>query len=231
MNELLNESDKSLFQLLINNLDDIATELNKSTISPKLKKALKEGFEFRKTLTSETDRGCALITGSYLDFRLQILLKNYFVNDKSITDTIFSNSGSLGTFSSRIDMAYLLGLISKNMHRDLHLIRKIRNDFGHDPSPISFETTSIKNRCLELKHNLLDIKTSPRGHFIRVVCTLLGRIEAISDEITNIKPMSDTKIDTETKSLNTELTVTMLYSALVESEMNLNSNINDESIP
>jgi len=57
----------------------------------------------------------------------------------------------LGTFSARIDAAYCLGLLSKDENRDLHLIRKIRNDFAHKLIDMSFESQEIASRCRELK--------------------------------------------------------------------------------
>jgi len=91
---------------------------------------LDQVIRFRLSLEVETDRGCALMAGAYLDSELKKLLKNHLVSNEKIQDELFELSRPLGTFSSRIDPAYLLGLIGPQAHRDLHLIRKIRNDFG-----------------------------------------------------------------------------------------------------
>ena len=68
-------------------------------------------FEFRKTLTPETDRGCALMAAAYLDDRLGALLRAVFV-DSDIAGELLEQSKPLGTFSSRIDAVFLLGLLS-----------------------------------------------------------------------------------------------------------------------
>jgi hypothetical protein len=66
--------------------------------------------EFRSTLTDETDRGCALMAAAYLDDRLAELLKAYFVDDLPVAKKVLDLERPLGTFSARIDVAYLLGL-------------------------------------------------------------------------------------------------------------------------
>jgi len=60
------------------------------------------------------------------------------------------NRGPIGTFESRIDMAFMLGLISENERRILNLIRKIRNEFSHSAEHIDFESSRVKDMCLSL---------------------------------------------------------------------------------
>lgn len=79
-------------------------------------------MQFRSSLSPETDRGCALMAASFLDSELGDLLRSYVVDDRSVADEVFGQAKPLGTFSSRIDAAYLLGLISANARRDLHLL-------------------------------------------------------------------------------------------------------------
>lgn len=179
---------------------------------------MKEGFikdynivmEIRNSLNDETDRGCVLISASFLDNQLENLLSSYLIEDTTVSDNVFSNSGSLGTFSSRIDMCYLLGLISKKMYRDLHLIRKIRNEFGHSYVPISFESSAIKNRCLELYHNNLALEVAPRAHFIRVVCVIVGIINGTKIGIKHINLKADIEITEEGKETQNKLVKSIL---------------------
>ena len=203
----------------------IAEEIKESVIDdfPKdIQEYLKTGFQqvtqeamrFRSTLTNETDRGCALISASFLDYRLEKLIRSYLINDEKILDNMFSYSGALGTFSSRIDMAYLLGLIGKKVNRDLHIIRKIRNEFGHNPEPISFETQSVQNRCLELYNNYFNYKVSPRQNFIRVVCGIFGCIEGKIVNIKRITTEKDIEIDEEMKEVNTQFAELILNNVL-----------------
>lgn len=71
-----------------------------------------------------------------------------------ISGRIFGGNGPLSTISSRIDLAYALGLLSKEMRRDLHLVRKIRNDFAHTSEKINFESERVVNLCKLLKPDM-----------------------------------------------------------------------------
>jgi len=67
-------------------------------------------------------------------------------SDKKVADRFFKGMGPLSSFSARIDMAYLLGLLGDD-HRyymSFHSIRKIRNLFAHTLAPIDFSSSEIK---------------------------------------------------------------------------------------
>lgn len=98
----------------------------------------------------ESDRGAVLICAAWLDDALALLLRNRLVDDTATVDKLFGFDQPLGTFSSKITMAYCLGLIDEQMRKDLDTIRGIRNDFGHVRKPLSFEDQSIKDRCNNL---------------------------------------------------------------------------------
>jgi len=140
---------------------------------------LDEVLAFRHELTSESDRGCALMAAAYLDDQLGLLLKSRFVDDSKVSKELFDHIAPLGTFSARVDMAYMLGLLSSTARRDLHLIRKIRNSFGHTAAPMTFEQPSIAARCRELNHHALNAKgDSPRAIFVQAVLGITGVIHA-----------------------------------------------------
>jgi DNA-binding MltR family transcriptional regulator len=120
-------------------------------------------------MVRESERGCALAGASFLEEELASLLKGYFVNNKKYVDEIFSPSGPLDSFSSRINMSYCLGLISNVARKDLNLIRKIRNRFAHSAENVSFEDTDIKAHCDKLYHDVYKEKLTPRWKYIRVV--------------------------------------------------------------
>jgi len=139
----------------------------------------REVFEFRASLNAETDRGCALMVASFLDHKLQKLLEAMFVDDAKIVSELFSHSGPLGTFSSRIDTAYALGLIGPNVQRDIHLIRKIRNEFGHSHQTLTLNDERIRSRCSELFHfNYIEATTAPRKMFVKTTMSILAVINS-----------------------------------------------------
>jgi DNA-binding MltR family transcriptional regulator len=170
-----------------------------------MKKQLSEFFkfdevvEFRNTLDEETDRGVALMAASFLEGELEDLLREYFVQDKVVINEIFSFNGPCGTFSSKINLTYALGLIGKQARRDLHLIRKIRNEFGHTATPLTFQDHKISNRCNELYYDALDFDVTPRTKFTRVAVGILAFIHAAFFTMQKCEAAKDYELSDEVK--------------------------------
>ena len=134
-------------------------------------------MDFRHSLRKETDRGCALMAGEFLSNELAALLKRRFVHDAKACDAVLEDAnGPLASFSSRIEFAYLLGLIGPDARRELHLVRRIRNDFAHDYKPLDFSAEGIANRCRELRAHTLVPDERPRANFTRSVMGLLAAV-------------------------------------------------------
>jgi len=142
---------------------------------------------FRKVLTTESDRGCALFAAAYLDTSLSNLLYLSFVENQKIENELFEGTAPLSSFSSRIRLAYYLGKISAECRRDLDTIRGIRNDFAHDVRLISFETQSIADRCRNLGFSYHEKDVRPRGHFTAASCGILAIVQATA--LKSIAPM------------------------------------------
>ena len=155
-------------------------------IEQKLRDSFPSVIRFRETLTPESDRGCALIAVAYLDESMYRLLRECLVSDDKVARAFMRPDGPLGSFSSRIDCAYLLGRISPTIHRELHLIRKIRNDFGHNSEPITFEYPPVASRCSELQYSGRTSESTNRGHFTSSVCGCLAAIHV--SEISTEQP-------------------------------------------
>lgn len=135
-----------------------------------------ETLVFRKALTVESDRGCALFAAAYLDKALSDLLYLSLVENKKIESELFEGTAPLATFSSRIKLAYYLGKISAGSRSDLDTIRNIRNAFAHKIDLISFDTQSIADRCRNLGFSYHDSNAKPREHFTAAVTGLLGML-------------------------------------------------------
>lgn len=76
-------------------------------------------------------RSSIITATALIDSMLGKVLEKFLIEDADI-DELFSHQGCLGTFSSKIKIAYALGLISKELHDDMNLYRKIRNKCAHD---------------------------------------------------------------------------------------------------
>ncbi|MEH2209185.1 MltR family transcriptional regulator [Nostoc sp.] len=155
--------------------------------------------QFRQALTSESDRGCALFAAAYLDVCLSDLLYVSLVENKNIDKDLFEGTAPLSNFSSRIKLAYYLGLISRNSRRDLDIVRGIRNDFAHRPEIISFETQSIRDRCNNLSFSYHEKDAEPRSHFTAAVMTVLGHIHIATLTTTPHTEKTDDTLSEEDK--------------------------------
>ncbi len=136
--------------------------------------------ELQQTLSGESDRGCTLMAAAFLDSALGILLRAILLNRPQILDELLQGTGPLATFSSRIEIAYVLGLIGPEVRRDLHMIRRIRNEFAHCAQGITFEHGPIASRCRELCYarTIFEADQSSRGKFVRAVMSIAGYITA-----------------------------------------------------
>lgn len=153
--------ENSDFDSMIDALTAIFTGKHESTAR------YNEILDLKKGLASETDRGCGLMVGAYLDELTKEFLAALFVNDKEAQKEFLRPDGPLGTFSSRIDLCYLLGQISALERRELHLLRKIRNEFAHSATSKDFSDMRILQRIKELKCTGLEDKADPRHRLVR----------------------------------------------------------------
>jgi DNA-binding MltR family transcriptional regulator len=102
-------------------------------------------------VAKETDRAAVILTASLFDNALTQLLRITLVVSPSSSDELLDGANApLGTFSAKINICYRIGLISKKMARDLHLIRSIRNQFAHNVSGCSFNESGVRDRILEI---------------------------------------------------------------------------------
>lgn len=115
---------------------------------------------FHDRLSDESERGTAIVAAALMDDALQNLLQAKLVPSCERNDELFSGAyAPLSNFSAKIDFAYRVGLIGLEMRGSLHLIRKIRNEFAHSSTDITFEYRPVYSRIRELfklNQNLLD---------------------------------------------------------------------------
>jgi hypothetical protein len=158
---------------------------------------------FDSEFTKESDRAAVILSASILDNALLSLLEIYLSAVNGSEDRLLKGQNApLSDFSSRIDMTNRLGLISNKFCRDLHLIRKIRNEFAHNIEGCTFEKSSTKSRILALikssdfiEYNK-DIRENfprgPRGDFQNIVSVMLW---IIHDKIEEIVPIEEGELE------------------------------------
>jgi len=150
--------------------------------------------------SQESDRAAAIVAGAMLDDALLKLLKARLVvpdnEERSILDGV---NAPLGTFSARIDGALQLGLVSTYLARDLHLIRKIRNAFAHEPLETTFDTQRIADLVSAVEagsdYNTRHPETrqamgpaSKKGDFLGIVGWILYTIHSDAETIERVEP-------------------------------------------
>ena len=111
-------------------------------------------LRLKAELKSESPRGVVLVSATMLEEALRELLIARLVPNASSSDTLFDGpTAPFGSFSAKIDGAYRLGLVSDRFCRDLHIIRRIRNDVAHKPQGFTFDDTSLRERVLALSQS------------------------------------------------------------------------------
>jgi hypothetical protein len=95
-------------------------------------------------LKKESDRAAAVLAASFLETQLETLLKKVLINHKD-RDLMFGAFAPLGSFSAKISVAFLIGLIPEDIYKDLNVIRKIRNEFAHKYDTLAFDLSPVKD--------------------------------------------------------------------------------------
>ena len=103
--------------------------------------------QFLKEYQGESDRGAALVGAAQVDKQLADLLRSFLLPIRQTNELLEGNNAPLGTFSARITAAYCLGLITDLEHNELHLIRKVRNEFAHHTHGLTFESEKVASLC------------------------------------------------------------------------------------
>jgi hypothetical protein len=155
--------------------------------------AIARGQPFVLALIDESDRGCAIVGASFVEDRLEALLRAVCRSDEeSITqavDPLFDSYGPFATFSGKIQAAFALRLIDRRLKGQLDLIRRMRNNFAHDQGPLSFEVGPCRDRLRALIETVVEevrqgsgsVPPFPdvggRAAFMFVVSGIIGQLE------------------------------------------------------
>lgn len=145
-------------------------------VAERIEEQFEEILSFRRAISSESDRGCVLFAASYLDASLSKLLCESLVANKNVEKDLFEGTMPLATFSSRIKMAFYLGLISQKCRQNLDMIRSIRNDFAHRLEVDLFAVQSVGDRCRSLSYSYHGKDASPRSHYTAAVFCVLAKV-------------------------------------------------------
>ena len=99
---------------------------------------------------AESDMGAILISTSVVDQYLGKLFENVMPTScsKNMRRSLLNYPGPLSTLSAKTDVAYATHLISRDLHRSIHVLRDIRNKAAHQPE--QFKLDAHKERLKEM---------------------------------------------------------------------------------
>lgn len=109
--------------------------------------------EISEQIDRKNDRAVAIISAAMVEDRLQWLIEAKFIAGLSSTrrERLFGGFGPLATFSSKIEIAYALGVIGEQVHGQLRQIGRIRNKFAHEFRRLRFADPEIAKLIDELR--------------------------------------------------------------------------------
>jgi len=153
-----------------------------------------------KEFEKESDRAAVILVTALIDEGLTTLLKLYLIPIPTSSDEMFDGANAtLSNFSSKINIAHRLGLITGKFARDLHLIRKIRNQFAHNVYGCNFEEGGVKQRIEELMKSVSDLREfikdsdlvekakNHRGLFLVIASLFINELDFKSKEANPIE--------------------------------------------
>lgn len=105
-----------------------------------------------RQLEKNSDRGVAIIAASILEEHITSQIKARWCNAPTTVKRMLQPEGPLGSFGPKIDLIFLMGVVSAQAHQDMVLIKKIRNRFAHHLDVEDFESPMIKAWCFDLQH-------------------------------------------------------------------------------
>jgi DNA-binding MltR family transcriptional regulator len=151
-----------------------------------------------------SDRVCALIAGAAAsELMKHIIAKSLKRIDEKLENELFYDPGAaLGSFSSRIKLAYAMGLIDQERMESAQIIKKIRNVFAHTSNNLAFDTPEIADQCGKLNAAAEFPTYLPRDWFqlssLQLFHNLIGKKlefdkrEALIQALHDYKPASST---------------------------------------
>lgn len=112
-----------------------------------------------KELSLESDRGAVILAFAWMDEQLTSLITKFCFPSIEKKDELFGTGKAIGDAATKINLAFRLGLINDKTHKSLHGFRKLRNDFAHLTTSLSFDDDSVRDRLkniFELERMVLE---------------------------------------------------------------------------
>jgi hypothetical protein len=184
--------------------------LTESEIERLQERLSQEVGDFVVGLAREGERAAVVLGAARLDVSLENLLKKLMHPHPGGSDNLFDSQRPLSSFSTKIALAYRLGVIDRSFEHALQMVRKIRNDFAHSIAVASLSAPPYKNQLNEL---IKDVKKDGDSFdniasglreqrfpeevldFCAAVMILLMRLEMLTEVSVQFQPARTAKLD------------------------------------
>lgn len=109
-----------------------------------------------ESLTDQDERSVVLTLAAFADDTLELLLLNYLREPKQAKELLNGFNAPLGTFSAKVKVAFVLGLIREDHHKTLEIMRKVRNRFAHNWKGVSLDREDVADLIAQLPRSKLE---------------------------------------------------------------------------
>ena len=107
--------------------------------------------EVLKEIHADSPRATAIVAGTFVQDRLIEVIKSRLVQNDNTFRELFGPGRAIGDFSTQIDLGLLLRIYTAVAQKELHTIRRIRNDFAHRMTAKTFDEQRTSALCANLK--------------------------------------------------------------------------------
>jgi hypothetical protein len=98
-------------------------------------------------IEGQSDRTAAIVAAALIDDGLETAIKSRLHRDKDIEHRMFEGLGPLASYSAKVNLGTLMGVIAPAFHDTLVRIGTIRNKFAHSARKTTFASQQIADLC------------------------------------------------------------------------------------
>jgi hypothetical protein len=142
---------------------------------------------FNAAMDAPSDMASAILQAIQLEHALETsIIIRLNRRDEETLELLSKDNGALGTFFSKIGLAYAMGVYDANDMEYFNVIRRIRNAFAHSRKRISFATPLIRQEIHSIK--------LPKDPWLRDYLEIAKRVTGpdVPEHVSGSKDMDNT---------------------------------------
>ena len=131
-----------------------------------------------------------LLAAAQLDNALEDLICQRMPKlSNTARNKLFRGLGAFAHFSTKIDVAYAMELISDDIRHDMHVLRDIRNEFAHPKKEIHLHLDDVIGMMGRFRN--FDDEVDRLAYFIKKINEIWSAINAKSESNILVKTLRD----------------------------------------